>query len=136
MGGGASMILSPVRGGTGTTRLAPPWSREQVQWLGRGFFVLRLAVDEASRWCVGAGFSWSDVYPTERIFKASAAEKAESIRVLQMNPWPVHVACDADPGDWSAYFSSLTRATAPVLDTGYMTLWRLSELPRLGELIG
>jgi hypothetical protein len=107
-----------------------------VQWLGRGYFVLRIAVDEASRWCLGSGLAWDDVYPHERIFKRSAAEKAESIRLLRMNPWPVHVACDAEPADWSAYFASLTRGVAPVLDTGYMTLWRLSELPRLSELLG
>lgn len=124
-------LVSPLKGGTGTSRLAPPWARDQVKWLGHGFFVLRLATEETSRWLLGAGFRWNDVFPHERTFRRSAEDKCELMSELRMNPWPVHLAAALDPLEWRSELSSWVeqRKAAKVLDTGHVTLWRVEQLP-------
>lgn len=121
--------LYPVRGGSGTGKLAPPWSRDQVTWHGRGFFVLRLATDETSRWLVGASFRWNDVFPHERTFRRSASDKANVMAEIKMNPWPSLLTCKADPSAWRATLSQAVATAKPVLDTGHVTMWNIASLP-------
>lgn len=120
----------PIRGGSGTGKLAPPWSRSQVSWHGQGYFVLRLATEETSRWCIGASFRWNDVLPHERTFRRSAADKASVIASLKMNPWPSHLTCKADPVAWREALAGAVAQIKPVLDTDHVALWRLSALPK------
>lgn len=123
-------------GGSGAAQLAPPWSREQVQWLGHGYFVLRLATEEVSRWLLGADYEWSAVFAHERTFRRSAADKASVMKNLSMNPWPSHLACESDPNQWRDTLSRAVNQTKPELDTGHLTLWRLSKLPSELQLVG
>jgi hypothetical protein len=123
-------VVGSIRGGTGTALLAPPWSRGQVKWIGRGIFVLRLAADESSRWLVAGSFRWNHVFPHEKTFQRSAAEKAAVISRLQMNPWPAHLASRNDAAAWRSGLAEAVSRLEPVFDTGYSTLWRLEELPR------
>ncbi|MBI3544545.1 MAG: hypothetical protein HY075_14835, partial [Deltaproteobacteria bacterium] len=122
-------VVFPVRGGTGSASLAPPWSRGQVRWLGKGYYVLRLATEDLSRWLLGAGFRAGDVLPHERTFRRSATDKSELMKSLRMNPWPSHLVADLDPDAWRAGLSKLVEGTPPVFDTGHVTLWRLQTLP-------
>lgn len=128
--------LYPVRGGSGTGKLAPPWSRDQVTWHGRGFFVLRLATEETSRWLIGASFCWHDVFPHERTFRRSAADKANVMAEIKMNPWPSLLTCKADPVQWRQALSRAVEKMKPVLDTDHVALWRLGALPRELEFSG
>ena len=125
----SGLILTKVLAGTGSSDLAPPWSRKQVQWIGSGFFVLRVAGDHQSRWLVGGCFSWNQVFPHERTFRRSAEDKKNVMQSLKMNPWPSHLACDVSPNEWRQNLSRVVEGEKPVLDTGYVTLWRLDALP-------
>ncbi|MBI3555350.1 MAG: hypothetical protein HY074_03680 [Deltaproteobacteria bacterium] len=125
-----SAELTPIRGGTGSVTLAPPWSRDQVKWLGRGFYILRLATDETSRWLLGGGFRWQDIYPHERTFRRSATDKCALMENLKMNPWPTHLVGDLDCDKWRSGLAAAVDGKHPVFDTGHVTLWRLAGLPR------
>lgn len=136
-------IISPIKGGSGSQSLSPPWARDQVRWLGRGYFVLRLATDETSRWLLGGGFRWSDVFPHERTFKRSAHDKCSLIGQLKMNPWPVHLAAPLSSVEWRDQLAMAVGESSfdgrnikrrddcvRVFDTGHVTLWRVAKLPR------
>lgn len=120
--------IKPIDGGTGTSRLGPPWSRDQVQWVGEGYFVLRLATEPRSRFLVGGAFDPKLVYSHERTFRRSAVEKSRVISNLKMNPWPSHLSCEVDPDIWRQACQHLIKNLAPVVDTGHITLWRVEQL--------
>lgn len=123
-------LIYPIRGGTGSASLAPPWSRDQVRWIGRGYFVLRLATEETSRWLLGGGFRWNEVYPHERTFRRSAEDKNTLMKALKMNPWPVHMAAPFESQGFRDLLATQVEGSKPMFDTGHVTLWRIARLPR------
>lgn len=124
-------LFFPIKAGLGRADLAPPWSRDQVSWLGRGYFVLRMVTDGLSRWILGASLLWKNAYPHERVFHRTASQKSEVLRSLRMNPWPVHLAGKCDAKLWRSELSALVEQerAEPIIDTGYLTMWFVSRLP-------
>lgn len=128
----SSSSIRPIRGGTGTARLAPPWARNQVQWLDEGYFVLRMATTPSSRWFLGAAYNDPEVFPHERTFRRSAEDKSKIIKQLQLNPWPVHMVTDVNADEWRTQLAQAVEGQAPLIDTGHLTLWCLKRLPISG----
>jgi hypothetical protein len=124
-----SIGINPIKGGTGTARLAPPWLRDQVQWLTEGYFILRMATAPNSRWFLGASFSERDVFPHERTFKRSAEDKSRIIKQLNLNPWPVHMVTNMNEVLWRETLAKTVEGAAPLVDTGHLTLWCVQQLP-------
>ncbi|MEW6056536.1 MAG: hypothetical protein AB1540_07960 [Bdellovibrionota bacterium] len=124
-------IWSPIHAGTGMSRLAPPWGRDQVRWLSDGYYVLRLATEEQSRWFLGCGLSWRNAFPHERTFRRSAIDKGAVIERLAMNPWPAHLGVDFPFQEWRAVLAQAIEKSETVLDSGHITLWRLEQLPEV-----
>ncbi len=130
------LLIFPVNFGSGHQRIAPPWSRSQVEWITKGVTVLRVATDFGSRWLVGGEVDYNKTFGHERTFQRSVEDKTEVIQHLLMNPWPTHMACLNEPNSFKQILSELVKGKKPLVDTHYYTMWSFDLFPKSIQIEG